>query len=177
MGKKSKLKQHVTNKRKGKLKLYYHDEGYKDLTGNFYTKQEGLEMLQQKKATLPKWKKGKKQKTTYEGTEYRGGRVSGRKNLIKLEGGKVQNQHGVVFTEEEKKALERQVNRANRTRMKMLEEEGNLERHVEGKPTGQKVSTLQNMGKESDFIISRKSKSLQGFKTKQINQLFMLVHI
>lgn len=119
------------------------------------------------------WKGGKRTQYTYEGTQYTGGREKGRKNLKKLESGNVLNQHGVEFTQAEKKALESAVNRANRTRVKMLEKEGNLERYVGGKPTGQKVSTLQAMGKESDFIISRKSKSLQRFKSKADYDRFM----
>lgn len=111
------------------------------------------------------WKGGKRTQYTYEGTEYRGGREKGRKNLKKTETGNLLNQHGVEFTQEQKKALESAVNRANRTRMKMLEKEGNLPRYSGGKPTGQTVATLQSMGKESDFIIARKSKSLQRFKS------------
>ena len=119
------------------------------------------------------WKGGKRTQYTYEGTEYRGGREKGRKNLKKTETGNLLNQHGVEFTPEQKRALESAVNRANRTRMKMLEQEGNLPRYSGGKPTGQTVSTLQAMGKESDFIISRKSKSLQRFKSMADYEKYM----
>lgn len=99
---------------------------------------------------------------SYEGSQYRGGRSKGRKNLVKLPGGAVQNQYGVDFTENEKKALERAVNKANRTRKKMIAELGGL-------PTssGGTVGQLLLMGKENDFIISRKSKSLQQFKSRE----------
>lgn len=174
MGRKRKtLEQHVKSKRAGKLKLYYHDEGYKDLSGNYYTKNEGTQLILEKKATIPKWKGGKKTKSTYEGDTYRGGRKSGTKNLIKLDSGNLINQHGVEFTPEQKRALESAVNRANRTRMKMLEQEGNLPRLSNGKDTGQKVSSLQVMGHESDFIIARKSKSLQGFKSMEAYERYM----
>lgn len=113
------------------------------------------------------WKGGKRAKPSYEGEQYRGGRKKGSKNLKKLSDGNLLNQHGIVFTPQEKKALENAVNRANRKRVKMLEEEGNLPRLVGGKDTGDKVSSLQLMGKESDFILSRKDKSLQRFKTKE----------
>ena len=49
----------------------------------------------------------------------------------------------------------------------MLEAEGQLPRKVGGKDTGDTVKSLQLMGKESDFIISRKSKSLQKFKSRE----------
>lgn len=112
------------------------------------------------------WRGGKKPKQSFEGGQYRGGRKQGRKNLERVDGG-LRNQHGVIFTEAEKKALEREVNKANRKRTKMLEQEANLPRLVGGKDTGQKVGQLQLMGKESDFIISRKSKSLQRFKNRE----------
>lgn len=110
---------------------------------------------------------------SYEGTQYSGGRVKGRKNLKKLDTGNLLNQHGVVFTPEEKKALERAANTANRKRMRMLEQEAQLPRKVGGKETGDTVRSLQLMGKESDFIISRKSKSLQQFKTREEYDKYM----
>lgn len=113
------------------------------------------------------WKGGKRAHYDYEGTQYTGGRKKGTPNLKKLSDGTLKNQYGVVFTPEEKKMLESAVNTANRKRMKMLEEEGSLPRLVGGVDTGQKVSSLQAMGKESDFILARKHKSLQRFKTKE----------
>ena len=120
------------------------------------------------------WHGGKRVNlNSYEGSQYQGGRKKGTPNLKKLDNGNVLNQHGVVFTKAEKKALESAVNSANRKRMKMLKEEANLPRLVKGKPTGQTVGTLQSMGKESDFILSRKSKSLQKFKSKKDYDIFM----
>ena len=113
------------------------------------------------------WNGGKRAHYQYEGEQYRGGRQSGRKNLVKMGNGNLRNQHGVEFTLDDKKALERAVNKANAYRKRMLEKEGQLDRLVDGKPTGQKVATLQAMGKESDFIISRRSKSLQRFKSRE----------
>ena len=132
-------------------------------------------MAKKRKDTRPKgqWRGNKKaNRPSYEGQQYAGGRVEGRKNLKKIDGGVV-NQHGVVFTNEEKKALERAANNANRKRKRQLEQEGQLPRKVAGQDTGQTVSTLQVMGKESDFIISRKSKSLQRFKTKEDYNRYM----
>ena len=119
------------------------------------------------------WKGGKKTRPTFEGSQYTGGRQKGRKNLVKLDDGRVKNQYGVVFTPEQKKALESAVNRVNRKRVKMLEAEANLPRMVAGKESGDTVRSLQLMGKESDFIISRKSKSLQRFKSEKDYNKYM----
>lgn len=114
------------------------------------------------------WHGGKKRdRISYEGDQYRGGKKKGQKNLKKLDNGNLQNQYGVEFTQADKKALESAVNTANKKRMKMLENEGNLTVFVGGKPTDRKVSTLQVMGKESDFILARKSKSMQRFKSRE----------
>ena len=162
MGKKS-LKQRLS-----KIRLTHQAKGgFIDNQGKTYSQSEGVALLMEGKATQSKWKGGKKSRTTYEGTQYTGGRKKGTKNLVKLDNGKVQNESGVVFTPEEKKKYESYVNRNNRKRMKMLEEEGKLPRLDGGKDTGQTVSSLQLMGKESDFILSRKSKSLQRFKSKE----------
>lgn len=117
-------------------------------------------------------KKQAKRLGTWESQQYRGGRQEGRKNLVKVDGG-VKNQHGVVFTLEEKKALERAVNNANAKRKRMLETEAKLPRMVGGKETGDTVASLQLMGKESDFILQRKTKSLQRFQTKEDYNRYM----
>lgn len=156
-------------KKQGKVYLIpQYRGGYIDRGGKRYTEEEGKTLLSEQKATLAQWHGSKKSpnKLSYEGTQYTGGREKGAKNLKKVDGGFV-NQHGVMFTAEEKKALERAANTANRKRKRMLEQEGKLPRFSGGQPTGYTVSSLQVMGKESDFIISRKSKSLQRFKTKE----------
>lgn len=148
--------------------------GFIDRAGRSYSEEEGKQLLADKKATLAQWHGTKRDpnKVSYEGGQYEGGRKEGRKNLKKVDGGVI-NQHGVMFTLEEKKALEYAANAANRKRMKMLQNEGNLPRFVGGKATGEKVGVMQSMGKESDFIISRKSKSLQRFKTKEDYKNYM----
>lgn len=128
--------------------------------------------MQNKKRPSGVWRGGKKPTYTYEGQQYAGGRVKGRKNLTKTDSGYI-NQHGVEFSVDERKALERVVNRVNNKRVKMLEAEGNLPRMVGGKETGDKVRSLQLMGKESDFIIARKSKSLQQFKSREDYDRYM----
>lgn len=117
-------------------------------------------------------KKAAKKAGTWEGQQYRGGREPGRKNLKRVEGG-LENQYGVVFTADEKKALEQAVNTANRKRKRMLEQEAKLPRMVGGKDTGDTVASLQLMGKESDFILQRKTKSLQRFKTREDYDRYM----
>ena len=102
----------------------------------------------------------------YEGQQYRGGREKGLKSLKKLDGGKVENQYGVQFTADEKKALERAVNTANAKRKRQLDSLGKLPRIVNGKPTGQTMSDLGEYGKVSDLIITRKTKSLQRFRNR-----------
>lgn len=120
--------------------------------------------------------KKNRNKQSYEGGQYRGGREKGKKNLKKIEGGVV-NQYGIAFTLEEKKALETAVNTANRKRARMLKSEGELSRMgiKDGKAydTGDKVATLHVMGKESDFILAQKTKSLQRFKSKEEYENYM----
>ena len=101
-----------------------------------------------------------------------GGRKPGQKNLKRVEGG-LENQHGVVFTLDEKKALENAVNTANRKRARMLELEAKLPRMIKGKESGETVASLHVMGKESDFILHRKTKSLQRFKSKKDYERYM----
>lgn len=112
-------------------------------------------------------------KPSYEGGQYRGGRKSGTPNLKKTPTGQLVNQYGVVFTPDEKKALESSVNRANAKRKKMLKEAATLPRMVRGQPTGDTVGSLQLMGKESDFILARKTKSLQRFRTREDYDRYM----
>lgn len=97
------------------------------------------------------------------------GKPRGRRQNVpnmKRAGDMLVNQHGVKFTEKEKRALESAVNSANRKRRNMLKQEATLPRKVRGQLTGQEVSSLQLMGKESDFILAPKTKSLQRFQTK-----------
>lgn len=112
-------------------------------------------------------KKAAKKAGSYEGQQYRGGRAPGRKNLKKTETGKLVNQFGVTFSVEEKRALENAVNSANRKRAKMLKEAATLPRMVSGVNTGDTIGSLQLMGKESDFILAKKTKSLQRFRSRE----------
>lgn len=109
----------------------------------------------------------------YEGKQYRGGRPKGRKNLKKTESGNLVNQYGVTFTPQERRALETAVNTANRKRARMLKEAATLPRMVSGRDTGDTVGSLQLMGKESDFILAKKTKSLQRFHTREQYDTYM----
>lgn len=90
----------------------------------------------------------------------------GRKNLVR-DGDTLTNQHGVTVTLDEKKALESLVAKANKKRAKMLDEASTLPRLIAGQPTGDTVGSLQLMGKESDFIVTKKTASLQRFTSRQ----------
>jgi hypothetical protein len=113
------------------------------------------------------YKKQQKKLGLWEGQQYRGGRQAGRQNLKRTESGAILNQHGVTFTQEEKRAFESLVGKANRRRSKMIAEEAGLERKIAGKPTGQKLGELRLMGRENEFIIAKRSKSLQQFSSRE----------
>lgn len=103
----------------------------------------------------------------------RGGRSAGRKNLIYTDDGKIINQQGITFTVEEKKALESAVARATKKRREMLKAAATLPRTYGGEKLSGTVGDLQLMGKESDFIIAPKTKSLQRFKTREQYESYM----
>lgn len=96
-----------------------------------------------------------------------GGRSAGRKNLIYTDDGRIVNQEGVSFTVAEKKRLESLVASATKKRRDMLKATAQLPRSYGGEKLGGTVGDLQLMGKESDFIIAPKTKSLQRFKSRE----------
>lgn len=91
----------------------------------------------------------------------------GRKNLTRLESGGVVNQHNVQISAADLKRFRSEVTKANRKRKKLLEENAPLPRKFAGKNTGDTLNSLQLMGRESDFILAKKSASLQRFKTRK----------
>lgn len=95
------------------------------------------------------------------------GRKKGDGNLTRTDDGGYINKHGVHISEAEKKLLESKVNMVNAKRKKMLKEEASIPRTKGGQPTHQTAGQLQTMGTESDFIIARRSKSLQRFTSRQ----------
>lgn len=100
------------------------------------------------------------------------GRKSGVGNLEKIEGG-VRNRYGVEFTNAEQKALKTAVDTANRKRNRMLKAEAQLPRMIGGKETGDTKAALHLMGQESDFILAKKTKSLQRFRSKDEFERYM----
>lgn len=91
----------------------------------------------------------------------------GSPNLKRLSDGTIKNQHGVIFTDADKRALESQVNMANRKRAQQLKDVATLPRMVRGVDTGDTLATKLQMGFESDFIITKKTKSLQRFTSRE----------
>ena len=85
------------------------------------------------------------------------GRPPGSKT-IKAVDGVYTNQYGVSFTEEQKKALERAVDKSNRMRRKAIKED------EANRPD---KTDLRLMGKENEFIVSRQSRTLQKFKSAE----------
>ena len=80
---------------------------------------------------------------------------------------KIENQYGVRFTDAEKRQLVSLVNSATRKRSRMLQEEANIPKMAGTEKTNMSVKEYNNfMGKESDFILAKKTKSLQRFETK-----------
>lgn len=94
-------------------------------------------------------------------------REKGRKNLKKTGDGRLKNQHGVVFTEEEKRDLQNAVKRVNRKRDKMLRELASKPRLTAGKPSGHTLSQTLIMGKEPDTIVAKRTASLQRFTSRK----------
>lgn len=144
-------------RKKGSIKLtVWHLGGYHDKNGQYYTEAEAGKMFSEGTAFRSQWKGGRK------ALEMPGpGRKEKVPNLKRVEGG-FQNQYGVTFTPEQKKALENAVRRSNYAREKQLNTEYG------------KANALQRyLSQESDFIISRQSRSLQGFKTMADFESFM----
>lgn len=88
------------------------------------------------------------------------------KNLTVGVDGYVYNQYGVEFTIEEKKRLESLVNTANAKRRRMLRKEEQMQLFTGGEAQGVGVAE-SFMGRESDFVIQAKTKSLQRFRTRE----------
>lgn len=86
---------------------------------------------------------------------------------LKKKGKKIENQYGVKITVEEQKHLVSLVNSVNRKAKRIREEYLNQERLVDGIRTGQSIKdTLSKSGKESDFLLSGRSKSIHKYKDK-----------
>lgn len=88
------------------------------------------------------------------------------KNLQKSPDGFLYNQYGIEFSFDEKKRLESLVNTANAKRRRMLKQEGEMELFTGGEAQGTGVAD-NVLGRESDFVIQAKTKSLQRFRTRE----------
>lgn len=145
-------------RKRGSIKLtVWHRGGYHDKTGKWYSDADAQKMFKSGDAFRSQWKGGKKE------LEMPGpGRKRKKKpNLKRVEGG-FQNQHGVIFTPEQRKELEKAVRRSNYAREKQLNKE-----------IGDKNALQRYLSQESDFIITRQSRSLQGFKSMAEYEAFM----
>ena len=153
----------MASRKQAKIKLtVWHKGGYHDKQGRHYTEAQAKKMFAEGTAVQTQWKAGKK------AVEIPGpGRKPKTPNLKRVEGG-YQNQYGVTFSEEQKKALERAVRRSNYKRDKQIKAEDAMVT-----PSGRSNAQLRIMGKESDFIIARQSRSLQGFKSMADYEAFM----
>lgn len=87
--------------------------------------------------------------------------------------GYIKNENNVLFTPEERKALENAVNRANYKRKKQVNEWEAAPHKIGGRQIAPDKTQLKLMGDEPDLIITRKSKSLQQFKTKDEYYTYM----
>ena len=99
-------------------------------------------------------------------------REQGRKNLKRIDG-RLVNQHGVSFTEEEKRNLQNAVKRVNRKRERMLNEIAPKPRLTAGKDSGQTLSQLLQMGKEPDTIVAKRTASMQRFTSREMYEDYM----
>jgi hypothetical protein len=102
----------------------------------------------------------------------KGSGKTGRKNMKRVEGG-WQNQHGVVFTDEQRKTMERAVRKSNRQREKEVEADRQRPRKVAGEIIEKDKNQLHTMGKENEFIVSQQDKSMQRFKSQEDYENFM----
>lgn len=96
-----------------------------------------------------------------------------RKNLKRDDNGNWVNQWGVVFTPDERKQLKNAVRRVNYKRDKMLRDIGDMPRMVGGVDTGDKLRSLQLMGKQNDIVMSKRTASLQRFRDKKSYNKYM----
>lgn len=100
------------------------------------------------------------------------GRKKGLPNLKRVEGGFV-NQHGVFFTTEQRKALERATAKSNRIRDKQIKEEAARPIKNAGRVIVPDRTQLHLMHGQSDMILSHQYKSLQHFKSMEDYEDYM----
>ena len=105
------------------------------------------------------------------------GRKKGQKNLKRV-GKRYENEHGVQFTEREKKQLESLVNSVNRKRKKIMTDKKMLDTRTALGVDPDFVFGLHSeknlWGTGADTLLTKnRSKSLQRFKTKEEFKSYM----
>lgn len=98
---------------------------------------------------------------------YRGRELPAPKPLTRLENGNIINEHGVMLTKDEARRMENLVNQVNAKRRAMQEATANLPRKHAGKELGDTLGSLHIMGKEDEFIVARRTASIQRFQSKE----------
>lgn len=99
------------------------------------------------------------------GKYVRGSGKTGRINMKRVEGGWM-NQHGVVFTDAERRAMKRATRKSNKKRAAEVaawEAQPHMVGNVELSPD---KSQLLTMGKEPEFIVAQQHGNPQKFRTK-----------
>lgn len=97
----------------------------------------------------------------------RGVRKQNKNRLIHFEGD-VFNKYGIQFTEQEHRDLKNLADSANRKRRNMIKNEHKLTEFFGGVSHDKTIGELSGkMGKESDFILAKKSKSLHRFQSHE----------
>lgn len=96
----------------------------------------------------------------------------GKRPRLKKEGGKLINEHGVEFTDYEKKRLESAVNSANRKRKNMINTLSEMDYNIWDSNYGKQKNIAVDLS-DSDFVIAKKSKSLHKFKSKKEYYTYM----
>lgn len=96
----------------------------------------------------------------------RGSGKTGRVNMKRVEGGWM-NQHGVVFTDKERRAMKRATAKSNAKRAAEVAAWTEQPHMVGGTQMAADKSQLRLMGKETEFIVSHQHGDIQKFKSTE----------
>lgn len=106
------------------------------------------------------------------GKYVRGSGKTGRVNMRRVDGGWM-NQHGVVFTDAERKAMKKATAASNAKRAAEIAAWTEQPHMVGGKQLSPDKSQLKLMGKETEFIVSQQHGDFQKFKTRADFEKYM----
>ena len=98
------------------------------------------------------------------GKYVRGSGKTGRVNMKRVDGGWM-NQHGVVFTDAERRAMKKATAASNAKRAAELAAWSEQPHMVGGRQMAPDKSQLRLMGKETEFIVAQQHGDFQRFKT------------